>query len=152
MWVTVTDMPDTGPNAAFVDDQDGASDKRLDSPAIPINSGSAVMSFRHSFNTEFDGTTYWDGGVLEISAPNVNGGAFTDITDPAVGGSFFSGGYTGQIYNDQPPANNPLAGRFAWSGNSNGYITTIVNLGLNLNGQTVIFRWRMGTDDATSAP
>jgi hypothetical protein len=39
----------------------------------------------------------FDGGVLEISSPNINGGAFTDITDPAVGGSFVAGGYNATI-------------------------------------------------------
>ena len=37
--------------------------------------------------------------VLEVSSPNINGGAFTDITDPAVGGNFVTGGYVGVISN-----------------------------------------------------
>jgi hypothetical protein len=93
--------------------------------------------------------TYWDGGVLEVSSPNINGGVFTDITAPAVGGSFVSGGYTGVI---ATIANNPLAGRMAWSGNSGGYISTVVNLGPNVNGQVITLRFRMGTDEAVSAP
>jgi hypothetical protein len=28
----------------------------------------------------------------------------------------------------------------------------VINLGPNLNGQTIILRWRMGTDDLTGAP
>src|SRR5204863_9780916 len=112
-------------------------------------SASAVMSFRNNFNTEMSGGTFWDGYVLEISSPNINGGAFTDVTDPAVGGSFVSGGYTGVI---DSTANNPLAGRFAWSGNSGGYINTVINLGPNVSGQTIKLRFRMGTDQAVSAP
>ena len=75
---------------------------------IIVNSASATLSFRNNFDTEFSGGTYWDGGVLEVSSPNINGGAFTDVTDPAVGGSFVTGGYTGEI---DGTANNPLAGR-----------------------------------------
>ena len=104
-----------------------------------------MLSFRNNFNTEFSDGTYWDGGVLEISSPNINGGAFTDVTDAAVGGSFVSGEYTGTI---DTTANNPLAGRDAWSGSSGGYIDTVINLGPNLNGQTITLRWRMGTDEA----
>ena len=92
---------------------------------------------------------FWDGGVLEVSSPNINGGAFTDITDLAVAGSFTAGGYTGEI---DGTASNPIAGRMAWSGNSGGYITTVANLGPNVNGQTIKLRWRMGSDLFTAAP
>jgi hypothetical protein len=149
VWKTTTTTPDTAPNALFVDDQDGISDKYVDSPGIPINSASAQISFRNSFNTEMSGGIFWDGGVLEISSPNINGGAFTDVTAPAVGGSFVSGGYTGPI---DTTASNPLAGRMAWSGNSGGYINTVVNLGPNVNGRTIRLRFRMGSDEAVSAP
>ena len=30
----------------------------------------------------------------------------------------------------------------AWSGNSGGYIDTVINLGPNLAGQTITLRWR----------
>ena len=114
-----------------------------------ISSDAAVLSFRNNFDTEFSDGTYWDGGVLEVSSPNINGGAFTDVTDPAVGGSFVTGGYTGMISN---LASNPLADRMAWSGSSGGYIDTVVNLGPNVNGQTIKLRFRFGTDEAVAAP
>ena len=126
LWVTSTTAPYTAPNAAFIEDQDGISDKILDSPSILIPSTPVLLSFRNNFNTEVSGGIFWDGGVLEVSSPNINGGAFTDITDPAVNGSFIAGGYTGTI---STKAHNPLGGRMAWSGNSNGYIYTIANLG-----------------------
>src|SRR5678816_308170 len=40
----------------------------------------------------------------------------------------------------------------AWSGNSGGYIDTVVNLGPNVNGQTIKLRFRMGSDEAVAAP
>src|SRR5437667_12867102 len=82
-------------------------------------------------------------------APNVSGGDFLDITDPHVGGSFVSGGYNVTI---SSICRSPLVGRMAWSGNSNGYIDTMINLGPNLIGQTVTFRFRMVTDEAVSEP
>ena len=148
-WITVTSVSDTAPNNAFVDDQNGVTDKYLVSRNIIVSSASAQLTFRNNFNTEMSSGIFWDGGVLEVSSPNINGGTFTDITDPAVGGSFVSGGYTGEI---DGTASNPLAGRMAWSGNSGGYITTVANLGPNVNGQTIKLRWRMGTDLFSAAP
>lgn len=145
LWSTSTTMPDTAPNAAFIDDQAGTSDKVLDSKAIFISSAGEQIFFRQNFDTQ----PGRDGGVLEISSPNINGGVFTDVTDPAVGGSFDFGGYTGLI---DVNAQNPLAGRMAWSGNSAGYITTVVNLGPNVSGQIIKFRFRMATDEAGTAP
>jgi cell division septation protein DedD len=149
MWTTTTNTPDTAPNAAFIDDADAISDKRLESSGIPINSAAAQLSFRNKYDTEFSGGVFWDGGVLEISSPNINGGAFTDVTNAAVGGSFVSGGYNGTL---DLTANNPLAGRMAWSSSSGGYINTVVNLGPNVAGQTIRLRFRMGSDEAVSAP
>ena len=149
LWVTSTITSDTAPNDAFVTDQDGISDKSLYTPRFTITSASAQLSFRNNFNTEMSGGIFWDGGVLEVSSPNINGGAFTDITDPAVGGAFVTGGYTGVI---DSTAENPLAGRMAWSGDSGGYINTVVNLGPNVNGHTIKLRFRMGTDEAVAAP
>jgi hypothetical protein len=149
MFVTTTDTSDSAPNNAFIPDQDGISDKVLDTRDIAITTDAAVLSFRNNFDTEFSMATYWDGGVLEVSSPNINGGTFTDVTDPAVRGSFVSGGYTGQI---DSTAMNPLAGRFAWSSTSGGYIDTVVNLGPTVNGQTIKLRFRFGTDEATGAP
>jgi hypothetical protein len=101
------------------------------------------VSFRNNYNLESSGGVFFDGGVLEVSSPNINGGAFTDVTDPAIGGSFALGGYNGTISND---SGSPIAGRQAWSGNSGGYITTVVNLGPNVNGQTIKLKFRMASD------
>jgi hypothetical protein len=40
----------------------------------------------------------------------------------------------------------------AWSGNSGGYIDTVINLPASFNGQTIKLRFRMGTDEAVAAP
>ena len=145
LWVTSTTTPDTAPNDAFVDDPAVVSDKDLDTPGILITSA-AQVTFRHSFNLERDTSNFYDGGVLEVSSPNINGGAFTDITNAAVGGSFVSGGYVGTI---STSFSNPLSGRMAWSGDSGGYITTVANLGPNVVGQTIKLRFRMGSDNST---
>ena len=150
LWVTSSLDPDTPPNDAFIPDQDGISDK-VPRTGRPINNNSAAaqLRFRNNFDTEFSDGTFWDGGVLEVSSPNINEGAFTDVTDPAVGGTIVSWGYTGIIPID---TGNPLAGRMAWVGTSGGYIDTVINLGSTVNGQTITLRFRFGTDEAVNAP
>jgi hypothetical protein len=149
LFITVTSPNDTAPNSAFIPDQDGISDKVLDSRPISIQTASSVLTFRNNFNTEFSDGVFWDGGVLEVSSPNISGGDFLDVTDSHVGGTITTGGYTGEISGD---ASNPLSGRMAWSANSSGWITTTVNLGPNVSGQTITLRFRFGSDEATASP
>ena len=148
-WVTSTIDPDSPPNDAFVPDLDGISDgPSLATPNITIHSASAVLSFRNNFNTEYNpppAQVFWDGYLLEVSTDG--GSSYNDIID--AGGVFVSGPYTGEI---DGTAGNPLAGRMAWSGNSNGYIDTVINLPASFNGQTIKLRFRMGTDEAMGAP
>jgi hypothetical protein len=141
LWAASPTTPDTVPNDALVKDSPETSDKRLDTPGIAITSASAQLSFRNNFSLQ-DG---FDGGVLEVSSPNIAGGAFIDVTDPAVGGSFVTGGYTDRIGSG---SGSPIAGRMAWSGNSGGYINSVVNLGPNVQGQTIKLRFRLTTDQA----
>ena len=131
---------DTLPNAAYIDDPPVVSDKRLDSfhfyAALPR------VTFRHNFNLEasdVDPNLGFDGGVLEISTDG--GNTFQDILD--AGGTFLMGGYNRTI---SPDRGSPLAGRQAWSGNSNGFITTVVDV--NANSIGFVLRWRMASDDS----
>src|SRR6185503_10669535 len=143
-WTTVNTSSDTAPNSAFHNDPSCVTNNTLDTPSFSIGTTSAQITFRHSFNLEdtFDGT------VLEVSTPNINGGAFTDITNAAVGGSFVTGGYTDTI---NATFLSPIAGRMAWSGNSGGYITTTANLGPNVLGQTIKLRFRFASDCSVGA-
>jgi hypothetical protein len=144
LWATSTTTPDSGANAAFVDDPAAVSDKLLDWGPITISTAQATVTFRNNYNLE----PGFDGGVLEVSSPNIVGGAFTDITSAAVGGSFVSGGYNGTISTGY---SNPLAGRSAWTGNAAGYVTTVANLGPNVAGQKITLRFRMGSDTIQGA-
>lgn len=144
-FTTKTGTSDTAPNGVFTPNTGLAlptpeSPKNgaiLESPGYTINTEAGVVSFRNNFNTEGG----WDGGVLEIS---IGGGAFQDII--AAGGRFITGGYTGTLGVN----NNPLDGRNAWTGNSNGYITSTAQLPAAAKGQSVKFRWRFGEDDNTA--
>jgi hypothetical protein len=145
LWATSTTSPDTAPNGAFVTGSPVTSDKLLDTPGIAIASTRAQLRFQNNFSLDFNRGLILGGGVLEVSSPNIDGGAFVDVTAPAVGGSFVTGGYTGII---DPKARNPLAGRMAWTGITRGYIDSVVNLGPNVAGTTIKLRFRLATDEA----
>jgi bacillopeptidase F (M6 metalloprotease family) len=153
MWETTTTMPESSPNNVFVADQDGISDKVLDRMGVNVTSATATLSFRNNFKTDISGPVFCGGYVLEVSAPNISGSDFLDITDSRVGGSFVTGGYTVLCQKGgTTPTISPTEGRMVWGGNSGGYIDTVINMGPNLAGQTITLRFRMFTDEAVAAP
>jgi len=134
---------DTLPIALFVDDPGVVSDKRLDGWPISLyEDGFTRLVFRQNFNLEAsdsDPNLGFDGGVLELSTDG--GNTFQDIL--AAGGHFVAGGYNRVIATNR---GSPIAGRQAWSGNSGGFITTVVGLPSNLlQGK---LRWRMASDNS----
>jgi hypothetical protein len=136
---------DTAPNALFIDDPPVVSDKRLDGWFVDFFEDCCVrLTFRQNFNLEAsdsDPSVGFDGGVLELSTDN--GNTFQDIL--AVGGSFVIGGYNRTIATNR---GSPIAGRQAWSGNSNGFITTVVRVpAIQQQGR---LRWRMASDTSGS--
>ena len=136
---------DTAPNAAWVNDPPVISDKYLHTPGVSATESSYVrLTFRHNVNleaSEVDPNLGFDGGVLELSIDG--GNTFQDIT---VLGSFERGGYNRTIATDR---GSPIAGRPAWSGNSEGFITTVVNLPPEL--LNAVLRWRMASDNVGSS-
>ena len=148
LWVTSdsglpTPPADTLPNAFFIDDPPVVSDKRLDGWSISLYEDCCdQLTFRQNFNLEAsdsDPNVGFDGGVLEMSTDG--GNTFQDIL--AAGGGFVSGGYNRTIATDR---GSPIAGRQAWSGNSGGFVTTVV--GLPAAGLQGRLRWRMASDNS----
>jgi hypothetical protein len=143
LWVTSnagspSPPADTPANAVFVPDFGGVTDERLDSPSISLFGTGARVTFRHNFNLQ----SGFDGGVLEIS---ISGGAFQDVIE--AGGVFVAGGYNSTI---SVGSGSPIAGRQGWSGNSGGFITTVVSLPQNTAFRSFQLRWRLGTDSSVS--
>lgn len=145
-WTTTTAFSQTPPNSAgsstdAIAAATGQND--LTSPAIPIPAAPSTgsnprvqLSFQNNYNTEGG----FDGMVLEIS---INGGAFQDIL--AAGGSFEQGGYN-SVFNGTPG----LAGRQGWTGDSGGFVPTVVNLPASSYGQNAQLRWRCSYDSNTA--
>ncbi len=141
----MTDFADTAPNSVKLSEAATVGLSEVTSAPIAITSAGAKLSFRNQFNTE----SGFDGLVLEISIPTVASGAFQDIL--AAGGSFASGGYNSTLSTGFA---NPLPGRMAWTGLSGGsaaaptFITSVVNLPAAAVGQSVMFKWRQGSDSS----
>ena len=101
------------------------------------------LTFRHNFNLEAsddDPNLGFDGGVLEISTDG--GKTFQYVPCRQ---SFVIGGYNRTISTDR---GSPIAGLRAWSGNSEGFITTVVNVPIIIDGK---LRWRMASDTSGSS-
>ncbi|MEP7042273.1 MAG: hypothetical protein ABI843_04390, partial [Dokdonella sp.] len=137
-WTTTTTASDSAPNSAHAPEIAEVNDFTLDTPAFTPVAGQNV-SFRHQYNLEHR----FDGAVLEIS---IDGGEFADIID--AGGSFVTGGYSFTI---QEGSGNPLTDRYAWTGNSNGFVTTIVTLPAAAIGQSTRLRFRTADDASQTA-
>ncbi len=128
---TVTTFPDSPPNSVFTSDPNTQGIAELVSPSIALGNLQHKLTFRHFYQLDFE----FDGGVLEIS---INGGGFVDIV--TAGGTFLTGGYDTTILGGE------LTGRRAWTGQLAGYVVSELFLPANTAGQSVRFRWRMGTD------
>ena len=79
--------------------------------------------------------------LLDISFDG--GNTFQDIL--AAGGTFVQGGYNRTIATDR---GSPIAGRQAWSGSSEGFVTVTVDLPEMFLFQNL--RWRMASDTTGS--
>ena len=144
LWVINSSVCSSVPNSVFSAGASSSQVNTLVTPTIALPAGEpSQLSFRNYYNLEANSATAFDGGVLEIK---IGTGAFTDIL--SAGGSFIAGGYNKTISRS---FGNSLRGRQAWSGNSGGFINTIVNLPDSSAGKTVQLRWSCGTDSSVSS-
>ncbi len=139
-WTVSTTVSNSAPNSFYAQNLPSSGDERLSTTAsfaIPLNSY-PELSFWHRWNTE-DG---WDGGVVEIST---NGGTTWNDVGAA---NFTLNGYNAGL---GAAPTNALSGRAAFTGLQGTFINTKVNLA-SFNGQSVMLRFRFGSDDNTTAP
>lgn len=141
-WSVVSSDSASAPSSLFASDVDSKGESVLTSPEMTATGSSGILSFWHRYNTE----TNFDGGVLEVA---VNGGEWTDIVD--AGGSFAEGGYIAVLTKRQGGAVNPISNRNAWTGNSGGFVQSVVNLPGSMLGVPLRFRWRIGHDRLVGA-
>lgn len=97
----------------------------------------AYLRFHHAFTFDYYRTSnFYDGGVVEYSTDD--GTTWQDA-----GPLFDHNGYNAVLTDGW---GNPIGGREAFGGTSYGYTSSRLELS-SLAGETVRFRWRIGTDE-----
>jgi len=127
-WTVVSDQTNSGTEAFFAQDAGSPGIANIDL-ASPIGIlGNTKLSFFHNYDTEVT----WDGGVVEISTND--GATWQDL-----GNDMITNGYNSTIYNSRP----------GFSGNSNGWIQTTINLAA-YDGNEAIIRFQMNCDQSVA--
>lgn len=128
-WTPVAGWSHSPVTSWFTPAEDNIKDNSLLSPWFEVPEG-AALTFWHDYDLE----TESDGGVLEIRT----------ATEPwaDLGQAMSTGGYTHEL---DFFLLNPLGRRAAWSGDSQGFIQTRVDLGA-YGGRRVQIRFRLGCD------
>jgi hypothetical protein len=137
VWTGTTAQSHSAPASVFSPNAATPSDQvlRTTNP-VALGSNQSALSFWHWYNTEAG----YDGGVVEISTDA--GATWNDLETKMI-----LGYYNATIAAD---AGTPITGRRAYSGNSNAFIKTDINLS-SYAGQSALFRWRFNSDNGTSA-
>ncbi|MGK0363936.1 MAG: putative repeat protein (TIGR01451 family) [Saprospiraceae bacterium] len=125
-WGLQNGTVNSGATAWFAPDVTTTSNYNLVLAAPLGLSASSTLSFTHLYDTE----ATWDGGLVSVST---NGG--TNWTD--LGANMTQNGYNSTVNNN---ASSP-----AFSGNSDGFVTTIVDLS-SYAGQSILVRFTMACD------
>ncbi|HEU5058067.1 MAG TPA: M36 family metallopeptidase, partial [Kofleriaceae bacterium] len=143
VWTRVAETPTD--HAFHGADSGTTTDVQLVSPALDVSPGAnLVVSFNHAHSFEFSGGINWDGGVIEIS--NDGGATWQDVS------AFATPGYNGTITDT---SGNPLGGRQGYVSTNPSFPATdlvTLDLGPGFSAQTVLIRFRIGTDASVGAP
>lgn len=146
-WAIASDFNHSPPNAFKATDIATVSDQRLISPPIVLPSNltadNITLQFWNRQEMEDNSVTAcFDGGIVEIST---NAGAtWTQLVPPRLLTDPYDGPISGAF-------SNPLAGLNAWCGDPQDWLSSILDID-SFAGQTVQFRFRMGTDVSVSHP
>ncbi|MEO1434074.1 MAG: T9SS-dependent M36 family metallopeptidase [Bacteroidota bacterium] len=130
-WSLSGANPNSGSTSWFVPNQASASEIVLQTASAFTPTGKATLSFFHTYDTE----RTWDGGVVEISTDN--GSNWQDL-----GQHMTLNGYNAFL---NESTTNSINRRPAFTGNSNGYLQTTIDL-CSFSGETLLIRFRMGSD------
>jgi hypothetical protein len=121
------------------------SDQRLISPPIALPTGQSPLTLQFWNDQtleDFPPGACYDGGILEVSS---NAGATWTALQ---GAALLQGAHDGPI---SAGFTNPLANAPAWCGDPRAWQNYIVDVDAYA-GQTVQFRWRLGTDSSVGRP
>ncbi len=127
-----------------VDDIGDPSDQRLVSPPIslPLDGSGRTLQYWNYQQMEDSVSGCYDGSILEITTDG--GTTWTQLEDPVL----LTDPYAGVVDDGY---DNPLAGLNAWCGDPQPWRRAVVDLDDHA-GETVQFRFRIGTDDLVDHP
>ncbi|MES2921714.1 MAG: S8 family serine peptidase, partial [Verrucomicrobiota bacterium] len=146
-WSLVTNQSKSPTTSYFAPGPSSKTTTNLTSPVIPVPAGATNLQLKFWQNRNLQSSR--DAGKLEFSVDN---GAWFDVGAGGSGTAFLTNGYNSTINaGGQPSGRNEFAGQLAWSGNSNGWVETIVNLTdtAKFAGKNLRIRWRIATDSGT---
>ena len=149
-WTLSTAQSHTPTRSYFASGPATKTTTSLVSPTITVPSGATNLQFK--FWHRYDLQAGRDGGRLEFS---VDGGKTYFIAGASgTGTTFASNGYNTTLSSSgNPNTRSDFAGGAAWSGNSGGFVETVVNLTdtAKFAGKTLLARWRLATDGSTAS-
>ncbi|HSM50641.1 MAG TPA: hypothetical protein VLA75_04495, partial [Thermoanaerobaculia bacterium] len=141
-WAQSTVRAHSGTYSWHANDPATVSDQRLVSPPVVLPTGQGPLTFQfwNHHTIEYRTGGFYDGGILEHSTKCV--GTWTQIVAPAP----LTDPYDGPV---STSFSNPLAGLDAWCGDPQDWLNSIVDVDAYA-GQTVQFRFRLGSDTSAS--
>lgn len=135
-WTIVNSASQSPSNSWFVSNTNGPDKTTaIVSPSLSL-SNYPILSFYHQYDTE----TSWDGGYIEIK--KVSDANWSKINNS----EFILNGYNGSL---GASSNNIIANEEAWTGNSGGFIQSVVKLTQWAN-EDVMIRLVYGQDNNTN--
>lgn len=143
-WSQSTGQSHSPTSSWFAAGPSSRSITNLTSPSIPIPPGATDLQLKFWHSYAFQSRR--DGGRLELS---INGGAWFGVDSANSGASFASNGYSNTIIS----SSSDFLNLSAWTGTSNGFSETVVNLTdtVKYAGKNIRFRWRLATNSGTSS-
>lgn len=141
-WQLSDNRSNSGDFAYYAENLNSVSDQRLVSPPVvlPADGEAMTLQFYNYQHIESSIGGCFDGGILEISTDA--GGTWTQVPNSKL----LTDLYDGPISSTW---SNPLAGLDAWCGDPQPWLNSVVDI-QDYAGETVQFRFRLGTDNSVS--
>jgi hypothetical protein len=139
-WALWSSNVHSGAYAFHANDVISVSDQRLVSPAVtlPVDAEPLTLQFWNRQYIENSGSGCYDGGIAEVST---NGGStWTQLLNAVM----LTDPYDGTV---STCCSNPLQTLNAWCGQPQDWLRAVVDVSAYA-GQTVQFRFRLGTDSS----
>ncbi len=147
-WRVVSDKSHSAPNSYFAPGPASKSTQWLISPVlnIPSNAEDLRFSFWHAYDLE----NRRDGARIEFK---VGSGDWFDPTHQDSGMEIVSGDYNAEILRAGGQGASEFQQTMAWTGNSNGFIETVINFTdtAKFVGQTLQVRWGLATNSSNAS-